>query len=78
MSGLSLLKRTTISTGLYRTGARFLYRHLLKRKQLHDLRRDTAFFSQLVEPGSLCFGVGANIGEKARGRVCSQRKGRRI
>ena len=63
MSGLSLLKRTTISTGLYRP-ARFLYRHLLKRKRLHEFRRDTAFFSQMVEPGSLCFDVGANIGEK--------------
>ena len=73
MSGLSMLKRTSISTGLYRP-ARFLYRHLLKRKQLRDLRRDTAFFSQMVEPGSLCFDVGANVGEKTEALLAAGAK----
>jgi FkbM family methyltransferase len=64
MSGLSLLKRAAISSGIY-IPVRFLYRHLLNREQLRRFRRDTAFFSQMVEAGSLCFDVGANIGEKA-------------
>jgi hypothetical protein len=38
---------------------------LLNREQLRGLRRDTAFYSQIVEAGGLCFDVGANIGEKA-------------
>jgi FkbM family methyltransferase len=70
MSGLSTLKRVALSAGLYRP-ARFLYRHLLNHEKLRDLRRDTAFFSQMVEAGSLCFDVGANIGEKAEALLCA-------
>lgn len=64
MSNMTAMKRLSLATGLYRT-ARFLDRHLLSREKLHALRRDTAFFSRMVEAGSLCFDVGANIGEKS-------------
>jgi FkbM family methyltransferase len=38
---------------------------LLNREQLRGLRRDAAFYSRIVDAGSLCFDIGANIGEKA-------------
>jgi FkbM family methyltransferase len=63
MSHLNRIKQVSISTGCYRP-VRFLYRQFLNRTQLHELQRDTAFFSQIVERDSLCFDVGANKGEK--------------
>src|SRR4051794_25269312 len=61
---MTTFKKFAISLGLYRS-SRFLYRHLINREQLHGLRHDTAFYSKIVDAGSLCFDVGANIGEKA-------------
>lgn len=64
MSYLGTLKRASIRAGVYKP-ARFLHRHLLRRGQWRAFRRDVAFFSRIVEAGSVCFDVGANIGEKS-------------
>ena len=63
MIRLTRIKSLAIKTGLYQL-ARFLQRHVLHRNQLITFRRDLQFFSSIVSPGSLCFDVGANIGDK--------------
>lgn len=63
----SILKDFSISTGLYRP-IRNLYR-LLNQKQLKYhldyFQREISFYSKLLDSDSLCFDVGANIGEKS-------------
>lgn len=70
MQILGTLKRALVRTGGYRP-ARHLYRYLWNREQLRAFRRDIAFFSRLLEPGSLCFDVGANIGVKAEAMLAA-------
>jgi FkbM family methyltransferase len=60
---LTALKELSLATNLYQP-ARSLYR-LLNHKQLTRFRQELEFYSQLLKPESLCFDVGANIGEKA-------------
>ena len=62
MVKLTVVKQLSISTGLYKP-ARTLYR-LLNKSQLAKFHQELEFYSKLIEPGSLCFDVGANIGEK--------------
>lgn len=57
-----LVRQTFLSVGLYRP-ARILYRQL-KRTELARYRQEVNFYSKLLEPGSLCFDVGANVGRK--------------
>ena len=59
----TIAKQLSISTGLYRP-ARSLYR-LLNQAQSSKLRQEFDFYSKVIKPGSLCFDVGANIGEKS-------------
>ncbi len=63
MSVWTAVKRASIALGLYRP-ARSLSRRLRPR-QLRALRADTAFYRALLPPDSLCFDVGANVGEKS-------------
>jgi FkbM family methyltransferase len=49
--------------GVYRA-TRWIRRHTFKRQELRDLKAERAFYSQFVQPGSLCFDVGANYGAK--------------
>ncbi len=58
------LKSCTRAIGLYPV-ARRVHRNLVDRKGLRDFRDDLAFYSQFVQPGDLCFDVGANYGAKA-------------
>lgn len=58
------LKRLAISTGFYGP-ARFLQRHVFARQRLEQFRADLEFYGRLVQPGALCFDVGANIGDKS-------------
>ena len=63
MGKLNALKQLCLSVGLYRA-ARILYRQWLNQAELEEFRQDVALYSELVEAGSLCFDVGANIGKK--------------
>jgi FkbM family methyltransferase len=63
MSLLSIGKRLSIETGLYRQARWFSRR--LRPRQLRTFREDVALYRSLVPPGALCFDVGANIGEKS-------------
>ncbi|MEY2833594.1 MAG: hypothetical protein RLZZ574_2853 [Cyanobacteriota bacterium] len=56
------VKKLSISIGLYRP-ARNLYRFFHK-SQLAQFQQEVFFFSKLLDSESLCFDVGANIGEK--------------
>jgi FkbM family methyltransferase len=49
--------------GMYRA-ARWVHRHIMNRDELRALRDELRFYAQFVEPGSLCFDVGANYGAK--------------
>jgi FkbM family methyltransferase len=61
MLALSLAKRVALATGLYRP-ARWLSTRL-RRRQLETFREEVALFRSLLPPASLCFDVGANIGD---------------
>jgi FkbM family methyltransferase len=62
--GLSTVaKRMSIAAGLYRQ-ARWVSRRIHRRED-QELHADIAFYRSLFSPGSLCFDVGANIGEKS-------------
>ncbi len=64
MGKLSTMKKLALVCGLYRP-ARFFKRHVLDRGgDLARFRRDMVFFASIIEPGALCFDVGANIGTK--------------
>jgi FkbM family methyltransferase len=56
------IKQLGLSTGLYRPGT---FSRWFNRAYLTKFNQEISFFSKLVEPGSLCFDVGANIGEKS-------------
>lgn len=56
----SVVRKLSISTGLYRPG---IFSRVTDRNKLKRFREEGAFFSRLLEPKSLCFDVGANIGE---------------
>ena len=60
---LSLIKHLSITTGLYRP-ARWLSRRI-RPAQLQAFRADVNFYRRILSPGSVCFDVGANIGEKS-------------
>jgi len=62
MLKLTALKQLSIRTGLYRP-ARFVHR-LLDREESSRFDQELAFYANLIPPGSLCFDIGANIGEK--------------
>ena len=62
MTKLALVKQLALSTGFFRP-AYALYR-LLNRTELARYRQELNFYSQLLQPGNLCFDVGANIGKK--------------
>lgn len=65
MATLTQMKKASVALGLYRP-ARYLYRHVLNRKQLAQLAAETEFFLNLIiSQKCLCFDVGANIGEKS-------------
>lgn len=63
MVKLTTVKRLYQSNWLYQP-ARTLYWRLLKQERLVKFHQEVAFYSQLLEPNSLCFDLGANIGEK--------------
>ena len=58
----SIAKKLSILTGLYRQ-SRNLYRTFNK-AQLTQFKKEILFYSKLLNSNSLCFDVGANIGEK--------------
>jgi FkbM family methyltransferase len=57
------IQRALRATPVY-PGARGVYRALFRRAYVRDLSRRTAFFRQFVQPGSLCFDIGANRGNR--------------
>lgn len=59
----TLAKRISIATGLY-VPARRLSRRIRPRQRT-ALFADIELYRSLVQPGSLCFDIGANIGEKS-------------
>jgi FkbM family methyltransferase len=63
MTKLTTIKHLYQSNWLYQP-ARSLYWRLLKPDRLAKLRQEVTFYSKLLEPHSLCFDLGANIGEK--------------
>ncbi len=58
------IKQSARQLGLYRT-ARWIHRHAIDRRALRVFEGEVAFYRQFLKPGSLCFDVGANVGEKA-------------
>jgi FkbM family methyltransferase len=62
MTKLTRVKQFALATGLFRP-AYALYR-LLNQAELSRFRQGLDFYAQLLEPGNLCFDVGANIGKK--------------
>jgi FkbM family methyltransferase len=60
---LSTIKQTAISLGLYKP-ARALFRAIDSSQRRH-FRQQRAFLAQFVQPGSLAFDVGANIGTRS-------------
>src|SRR5689334_18659750 len=65
MRGISTirpLKPALIGLGLYKP-ARWLFDHAISRNRLRDQKRRASVLRQLICPGSLCFDVGANIGD---------------
>lgn len=59
----ALIKGLVISAGLFRP-AYSVYRYL-NWPELCRFRQELSFYSTLLEPGSICFDVGANIGKKS-------------
>ncbi|MBW3600372.1 MAG: FkbM family methyltransferase [Planctomycetes bacterium] len=57
------MKQLSIAAGIYRP-ARWLSRRI-RRSQLRALRDCVEMYRGLLPPGSVCFDVGANIGEKS-------------
>lgn len=62
MAKLSVVKQLMLSMGLFRP-AYALYR-FLNRAESSRFNQEMSFYSKLLEPGKLCFDVGANIGKK--------------
>ena len=58
----SVVRKLSISAGLYRPG---LFSRLTNRRKLEQFREEGAFYAKLLQPGDLCFDVGANIGERS-------------
>lgn len=58
------VKRISLALGFYRP-ARFLNDLISRRPRRGIFEQDVAFYSSLMPPESLCFDVGANIGEKS-------------
>ena len=59
----TVIKRISIQTGLYRP-ARWTSR-FMRPTARREHRAQVEFYRALIAPGSLCFDVGANIGEKS-------------
>jgi FkbM family methyltransferase len=57
-----LLKQTSMDLGLYKP-ARWIFDHSIRRSKLEARKTLTSVLKLFVAPGSLCFDVGANIGE---------------
>jgi FkbM family methyltransferase len=64
MSGYNLIKWLARAMHMYRP-ARWVRRHVLRRGELHTVKKELAFFANLIRPGTLCFDVGANYGDKS-------------
>ena len=58
-----MVKALARRIGVY-PAARWVNRHVLDRPELSAFREDVVFYAQFVEPGGLCFDVGANYGMK--------------
>ncbi len=58
------IKAASRMVGMYRV-ARWVHRHLMDRKSLRTLQEEVAFYRPFLRPGSLCFDVGANYGDKS-------------
>lgn len=56
------IKSIVLRAGLY-SQARYIDRHLLRRRELHRMVEMSRFFEAFVPQGALCFDIGANIGE---------------
>ena len=65
-----LAKRLALRLGVYPL-ARAIQRHLLDRDSLRRFQNEVAFFRALLPPGSLCFDVGANTGEKSEALIAT-------
>jgi len=63
MTDFTTIKHLCRSTALYHS-AKMLYWHLLRQDYLAKFYQEVTSYSELLEPNSLCFDVGANIGEK--------------
>jgi FkbM family methyltransferase len=63
MEKMQLVKNMSIAAGLYGP-ARQLSRFLHPQKR-HSHLEDILFFKSLLAPGTLCYDIGANIGEKS-------------
>ena len=74
MTKARLLKKIALKTGLYHPG-RLFYRCVVNRSRLRHSQQSVEFWRELVQPGDLCFDVGANIGEKTE---ISLRAGARV
>lgn len=61
-------KRLALRLGVYPI-ARAAQRHVMDRSSLRRFRNDVAFYGTLIPPGSLCFDVGANTGEKSEALI---------
>jgi len=61
---LSIIKKIALATGTYRL-ARAAHKHIFDRDRLRKLPAEISLYHSLIPPGSLCFDVGANIGERS-------------
>jgi FkbM family methyltransferase len=62
------VRQAGVALGLYRPGA---FARAFNRQHSERFRQDVAFYSALVAPGSLCFDVGAHIGEKTEAMLAA-------
>lgn len=59
-----IVKRLSLATRLYRP-ARYINDLLTRKQYLEAFRKDIELFERELPTGSLCFDIGANIGEKS-------------
>lgn len=59
-----IVKRLSLAIGLYRP-ARYINDLLTRKHYIHAFRQDIELFTSELPAGSLCFDIGANIGEKS-------------
>ncbi len=62
------VREVSVSLGLYRPGA---FSRMFDRRHSERFKHDVAFYSSLLAPESLCFDVGAHVGEQTESMLAA-------